>query len=137
MTQSVRSDSADDLCGKIVNLTQHRATPEQVAEGVFDLQGEVRNCLHSLLTFEELPSRMDIASRAQKITDLACATGAAYAMLGGAPYLMAPLEEALRRVDIIPLYAFSRREVSEEVTADGVKKTMVFRHLGFVGKEER
>ena len=43
------------------------------------------------------------------------------------------LEEALMKRGIVPLYAFSRREVVETPLPDGsVKKTQVFRHLGFV-----
>jgi len=46
---------------------------------------------------------------------------------------MAPLERALRSSDLIPLYAFSRRESVEEVADDGtVTKRSVFRHSGFV-----
>ena len=55
------------------------------------------------------------------------------AMIGGAPFLMGPLERALISRGIFPAYAFSRREVVEKATADGeVTKTAVFRHEGFV-----
>lgn len=54
-------------------------------------------------------------------------------MVGGAPFFMAPLEAALRAVNIIPVYAFSKRESVEEKQPDGsVKKTQVFKHAGFV-----
>jgi len=56
------------------------------------------------------------------------------ALIGGVPYLMAPLERALRRRGVTPLYAFSRRESREETLPDGsVRKTATFRHMGFVG----
>lgn len=59
--------------------------------------------------------------------------GAESAMIGGAPFLMAPLEGALRTRGVIPLYAFSVRESVEEALPDGsVRKTQVFRHAGFV-----
>jgi hypothetical protein len=57
-------------------------------------------------------------------------------MIGGAPYLMAPLEVALRAHGITPLYAFSVRESVEQTQPDGsVRKIAVFRHGGFVGCE--
>jgi hypothetical protein len=56
-------------------------------------------------------------------------------MIGGAPYLMAPLERALRRKRITPLYAFSERRSTEEKGNDGeIIKRTVFKHIGFVGE---
>lgn len=55
------------------------------------------------------------------------------AMIGGALWLMAPLELALRAVGIEPLYAFSERTSAEQIQIDGsVRKVAVFRHVGFV-----
>jgi len=54
-------------------------------------------------------------------------------MIGGAPFLMSALEDALVIAGITPLYAFSVRESVEAEQADGsVRKVAVFRHLGFV-----
>jgi hypothetical protein len=115
----------------IINLTQHPGTPEQ---GVTDLTGEARERLIELLTFDAIPSRVDILTRAYGIATLgAVMPFADAAMIGGAPYLMAPLEAALRLWGIRPLYAFSLRESVEETMPDGtVKKTAIFRHKGFV-----
>ena len=55
-------------------------------------------------------------------------------MIGGAPYLMSALERALKQRGVKPLYAFSLR-VSEDVLDEStgeVKKTLVFKHLGFL-----
>jgi hypothetical protein len=61
------------------------------------------------------------------------ATGSIGAMIGGAPYLMAPLEEALRAADVVPMYAYSERVSKESASADGtVVKTNIFKHVGFV-----
>lgn len=80
----------------ILNLTQHPATPDQLAAW-----------------------RNPVIRRA---------------MIGGAPYLMAPLEIALRDVGIRPLYAFSVRASVEKTRPDGsVEKINVFKHGGFVG----
>lgn len=117
---------------RIINLTQHPATPEQIAAGVEDLRGEELEALRKYLTFDELPTRLDIEVAAEAIATLAILEYDA-AMIGGAPWLMAPLEAALRRYGVRPLYAFSRREVTEEAMPDGsVRKVAVFRHVGFV-----
>lgn len=123
----------------IINLTQHPGTPEQ---GVTDLTGEELASLKSALTFGTLPDAQEIAVRAEYIAELACMNGLGgddddpiptAAMIGGAPYLMAPLERALRAVGIEPLYAFSVRESAEQTQPDGtVRKVNIFRHAGFV-----
>lgn len=118
---------------KIVNLTQHSSTPEQRAHGVVDLEGKEREELLELLTFNELPTQSEVRERAERIADLTSTHGCEAAMIGGAPYLMGPLEAALRERGITPLYAFTKRESVEEVQPDGsVRKTAVFRHAGFI-----
>ena len=118
----------------ILNLTQHQSTPEQ---GCVDLQGEALQVIKGLLTFEEIPTRKEILDRAAVIADLADAmigdTPTRAAMIGGAPFLMGPLEAALKERGITPLYAFSVRESVDEVLPDGsVRKVAVFRHKGFI-----
>jgi hypothetical protein len=55
------------------------------------------------------------------------------AMIGGLPAMMRPLEEALIRVGVMPVYAVSERESAEQAMPDGsVRKVNVFRHMGFV-----
>jgi hypothetical protein len=147
---------------RILNLTQHTATPEQIAAGVTfgELSPEQIMEIRSLLSFETLPSSSEVAQRAQQIAKIAsCAIWREksalpyaqewageplhteancfeYAMIGGAPYLMAPLESALRAHGITPVYAFSVRESVDQVQPDGsVRKVAVFRHAGFVGCE--
>ena len=80
----------------ILNLTQHPATPEQIAAGVVDLQGDQLADLKTLLTFEQLPTRQEIEERPFFIVRLAFANalGAdmdedpmpSRAMIGGAPF---------------------------------------------------
>jgi len=112
----------------ILNLTQHQGTPEQ---GVVEPTEKGR--VQALLTFSSLPSREEISERAAELAAIAEAAGATAAMIGGAPYLMAPLEASLRGRGIRPLYAFSVRESVETTDPDGtVRKTAVFRHKGFV-----
>jgi len=119
---------------KTVNLTQHAATADQIAAGVFDLPPAARVKLQSFLTFENLPSEHEIRTRANEIAKLAAgAEGGAQAMIGGALWLMAPLAAALRDQRIKVVFAFSVRSNEEEAQADGsVRKVVVFRHAGFV-----
>lgn len=119
---------------KILNLTQHAATPEQISAGVVDLEtAERRSHLQGLLTFSSLPSIEDVEQRAKMIARLAKDGPCERAMIGGAPYLMAPLERELLRIGITPVYAFSVRDTAEERQPDGsVRKVNVFRHAGWV-----
>lgn len=136
----------------ILNLTQHNATPAQITSGVVDLVGSDKDLLVKLLTFNTLPTVEEIESRAQKIayiaSDLYIEEKANWieegldeddfeqyhAMIGGAPFLMGPLEVALKKFGITPIYAFSVRDSVDVKQADGsVKKTAVFNHGGFVG----
>ncbi len=123
----------------ILNLTQHLATPEQREAGVVDLPETVRGILLDALTFDFLPTSEEIRARAETLAEIAHNQIPAHphfdekALIGGAPYLMAPLERALLARGIEPVYAFSLRESVERIGPDGqVTKTSVFRHVGFV-----
>lgn len=74
---------------KILNLTQHAATPEQIAAGVFEPQD--KEAVRELLTFETLPTKEEIHSRAVKLTIEALEHDVKAAMIGGAGYLMSEL----------------------------------------------
>lgn len=122
-----------DRVARIINLTQHTSTPEQLEAGVVDLSEAQRNKLQQLLTFDRIPQGSLIAARAADIADIAVAHGATHAMIGGAPFLMSQLEAALKVQGVQPLYAFTQRVTEEQTQQDGtVKKTAVFKHEGFV-----
>ena len=115
---------------KILNLTQHMATPDQVKAGVHEPVHKDR--IQSLLNFVEIPTEMGMKSRAEKLAYYAAEDGYVKAMIGGAPYFMSHLEKALKAKGIIPVYAFSARISTECEQADGsVKKVNTFKHLGF------
>ena len=134
----------------VLNLTQHQMTPEQyeyngvkLKELYFEIKEEQEDHekeLKALLNFHELPTRDTINLRVMQITEFALnyfmgadVQNNRYALIGGAPYLTAPLAEALKRVGITPLYAFSKRESVETVQPDGsVIKTSVFKHAGYI-----
>ena len=121
----------------IINLTQHTATPEQIAQGVVDLTGEALTALRGALTFDTLPVSEDVVEAAEEIAALAASHFGVVpeaAMIGGAPFLMAALERALRVYGIKPLYAFSVRDSVEKTCPDtgAVTKTAIFKHVGFI-----
>lgn len=120
----------------ILNLTQHPATSEQAAAGVVDLPADQRATLIDRLTVDALPTAGEIEARCADIAMLAALASESHqnaAMIGGAPWMMARLEAALRDQGIDPVYAFSVRASVEQTQADGsVRKVNVFRHAGFV-----
>lgn len=128
---------------KILNLTQHLATPDQAKAGVIDLPELGRQQLQKLITFETLPDDTELSGRAHAVANLA----AQYievleardgepintVLIGGAPYFMVPLEIALSHVGLFAVYAFSVRESVETHNPDGtVTKRNIFKHAGFV-----
>jgi hypothetical protein len=119
---------------KILNLTQHAATADQIAAGVFDAAPEVRAQICALLTSDECPKPWDIADRAKALVAIADQHRPLDGvMIGGAPWLMGALESALRYAGMHPRYFFSRRESVEQTQAGGsVKKINVFRHVVWV-----
>ena len=127
----------------ILNLTQHPASPEQLEAGVVDLEGVDLEELKELLTFSELPGAGEPEARARAIAEIARRQAGdvgedeeVFAMIGGAMWLMAPLEKELANAGFQPVYAFSVRESVEETLSDGsVRKTAVFRHKGFYAPE--
>lgn len=114
----------------IINLTQHAPTPEQSAAGV--VNPTHWEAVKVLSTFDEVPTYSSLLFRAKVVTHIAKVHGASHAMIGGAPFFMRHLEDALHMQGIKALYAFSRRESVEETLPDGsVRKTNVFKHVGF------
>lgn len=117
---------------RIVNLTQHVATKEQIADGVFEPVAKEQ--VKDLLTFAHIPTPEELADRAELLAAVAWENGAEAAMIGGAPYLMAPLERALVEHGIDPCYAFTERRSTEVMDPDTgeVRKTQILVHTGFV-----
>lgn len=120
---------------KILNLTQHTPTPEQIAAGVVDVTAEHKGTLLSLLNFSEIPTRPEISKRANAIAEIAMNYDCQKAMIEGALWLMGELEQALVLCpdSIQPVYAFSERVSEEVINPDGtVTKKVLFKHVGFV-----
>ena len=118
----------------ILNLTQHTATDEQISSGVVEPANKPLLC--ECMTFETLPGQGILAARAKTIADFAAHSGHRSALIGGAPFFMPYLEQALWGAGVRPLYAFSERVSEERTEPDGsVRKVNTFRHRGFVGME--
>lgn len=128
---------------KILNLTQHLATPDQKAAGVVDLPELGRQQLQKLTTFETLPDDTELSDRAHAVASLAAqyielmtltdGEPVNTVLIGGAPYFMVPLEIALAHAGLFAVYAFSKRQAVETHNPDGsVTKTFTFKHAGFV-----
>ncbi|MBP6868624.1 MAG: hypothetical protein KBC16_00740 [Candidatus Pacebacteria bacterium] len=119
----------------ILNLTQHAATADQIAAGVFEPAD--KSDVQRLLTFDTLPTREEVFARARALAEVAKRHGASRAMIGGAPFFMSPLERVLMRSEVQPDHAFAQRVSVEEPDGQGgVRKTQIFRHLGFIGAFE-
>lgn len=115
----------------IINLTQHAATVEQVEAGV--VEPENKAAVQAALTFDSIPSADEMADRSAFLARIAVDSGCKKAMIGGAPFFMAPLERALLAAGVTPVYAFSVRDSKEEPDGNGgVRKINLFRHVGFV-----
>lgn len=146
----------------ILNLTQHAATPEQIAQGLVDHNN--RAALKTLLTVEErvltdagwlLEDVLD--DRVEDLVAIALAYQAEAVdaipddvrgmrrlnavrdalslrvLVGGAPILMERLIPALKREGCIPVHALSARAVEEVPQEDGsMKKTSIFKHIRFM-----
>ncbi len=119
---------------EILNLTQHDPTVDQVMAGVVNpLSATWRK---EVLDFTSRPRVGEVRRRAKRIARAAARTGFHAAMIGGAPFLMAPLVEELEALGIIPKFAFSLREsVEVRLPNGGIEKTTVFKHCGFVGAQ--
>lgn len=115
----------------ILNLTQHIASPDQIEAGVIEPNDKLK--VQMTLTFETIPTREEILERCDALVAIAQANGASEVMIGGAPYLMAPLEKALRFARIKPVYSYTDRVSVDILQEDGSTKVeKVFKHLGWV-----
>lgn len=135
-TETPVYQSAEEIIREraILNLTQHIATPEQQAAGVEEPMNKA--AVQALLTFTTPPSGEELIKRSVALMRIAREGGYSKAMIGGAGYLMGVLEVTLRSQGILPMHSFTQRAVVEEQQPDGsVKKTAVFRHVGFVAAE--
>ena len=127
-----------DMVG-IINLTQHELTPEQ--REFIDIECHTdRQKVKNLLTFTKLPTKeeiyyraLDLAAIVENIVDQDEHVDLFLVLIGGAPYLMKPLIEELKKIGVTPVFSYTDRVSVETMQPDGsVVKTQVFKHLGYV-----
>jgi len=134
---------------KVLNLTQHQATQEQIKDGVIDLRPELQRELKHLLNFGVPPTTKEIMDRVNAIYRIVVEeiTGKRIGdenydkvineaidgvMVGGAMWLIPALVEDLQNATTV--YAsFSQRVSEEHVNENGeVIKTSRFKHIKLV-----
>ena len=118
----------------ILNLTQHSTTLDQLKAKVVEPCDKAK--VKELLTFETLPTKQEVESRATELAAIANQYHCRYAMIGGAPFLMEPLQRHLSYAGIRALFSFSVRQSVEEVVDNEVQKKTIFRHTGFYGYDD-
>lgn len=118
---------------KLINLTQHILTAQQL-EGSVEVTTGVRDEVIKLITFNELPTTEELKGNASRLAEICRDMHATHAVIGGAPYFMGPLEQALRKAGIVPLYAFTERVVMEMINQETgeVTKTSKFNFAGWI-----
>lgn len=118
---------------KLINLTQHTLTTEQL-KGAVEVGAEVRDEIVKLITFSGCPTAEIIKGNASRLAEICRDMHASRAVIGGAPYFMGPLEQALRRAGVVPLYAFTERVAVEVVNPETgeVTKTSKFNFAGWI-----
>jgi len=87
---------------KILNLTQHPATLEQIAAGV--IEPEDKDLVKNSLEFKTIPTKTDMVWRAMDLVNLVKKSGCTKVMIGGAPFFMYTLETFLIDNGIQPMY---------------------------------
>lgn len=118
------------------NLTQHPASAEQIAAGVVDPSPTDKQAIVELLTFDSIPTSLDVWQRAHDILAIAKNAGHTQVMIGGAPYLITEMVSQAPLYRLTCAHAFTIRESAEITQPDGsVKKVAIFRHMGFVFEE--
>ena len=126
---------------RVLNFTQHPATPEQLDAGVVEPESSDKEKIQKALTFTQLPSTSELRMRATVCALLAKDLLVQYdcdaVLIGGAPYFMTHLENALRNFRVRFCYAFSQRVAKDRIQPDGsMKKVQIFRHAGFIWGDE-
>lgn len=120
----------------ILNLTNFKATPEQVKNGVVDLDEENFKIIKALNNFETLPSQEIIEEHANAIAMtaslIAKRQNITKVMIAGAPFFVTALSKALRSEGLEPQHAFSERVSIDSVENNTVIKKNVFKHKGFI-----
>jgi hypothetical protein len=117
---------------KMLNLTQHPATPAQKEDGVVDLEGEELEYLRKCITFNTLPSLEQLEKNSIDLAKIAREKGYENVLIGGACYFMPVLDNTLKRFGIKPYYAYSKRNAVDKMVDGKIITEYTFEHEGFL-----
>lgn len=116
---------------KLLNLTQHVATAEQLADGVIEPDELTKKTIRGLLTIHGQPDPVEISMKAQGLTNLVANGGYDGAMVGGKLHLMVNLLHLMNLKGLVCFEADSERVSKDIDNGDGtVTKTTTFQHIG-------
>ena len=92
----------------ILNLTPYNSSPEEKEAGVVD-NDEIFQIIDSHLTFNLMPTKKELETKALILALAARGLGYSQAMIGGsgASFFFGTLETALRQHGITPMYAIN------------------------------
>jgi len=117
---------------RILNLTNHSATPAQQQLGLVDI-AEQREYICQLLSFAKIPDVDDIEQRCHKLVGLTLQLEFRAAHLGGATYLTPQLHHMLIANGVDVYYSYSKRQSSEYENQNGeIEKKSIFSFENFV-----
>lgn len=124
---------------RILNLTQHRCTREQLEDGIENVLEKHRDQLERLLTFPSDYTLTCLSLSAKALAQLAHQLGYEAVMIGGMPALMSHLEREMMAMDISVGYARSERVSIDKPLPDGsgTEKVSIFRYCGIYWAWER
>ena len=110
---------------RICNCTNHKMSANQISAGCID--PEDKDLISRLIEFNTQEDLKDMEQRAEILALYVKENGYDAALIGGAPYFQAYLEDALFNQDLKAVYAFSQRISSEKELGNGiVEKRSIF-----------
>ena len=118
----------------ILNITQHKATKEQIADGIVQPSADDKVTIERILTFDKITNctQESIEDRADKLVAICKEYKADGALIAGAPWLMSLLEKKLMFACVKSYYAFSERVCEEKVVDGKTITTRTFKYGGLV-----
>ena len=136
-------EPSNDKNDQIINLTAHPLTPEQIAAGVVEPEASVKaiikecnnTCLENRYGYYDVNDQMEMHSSLKRSAVALATIAKDYkgAVIGGAPFFMPYLENALAVADVTPQYPFSQRVSQDKQLPDGtVEKTFLFKQTGTI-----
>jgi len=117
---------------KILNLTQHNATPSQKEAGLVDLEGNELEELREIITFDSLPTFAELELASMALAMIAHEHGFENVLIGGACYFMPVLENHLKKCGFTPYYAYSKRNAVDKMVDGKIVTEYTFEHEGFL-----